>query len=257
VALALVAPGCAESEPAPAPDAPRPLDISAPAALLERIRQPGTRDRIELCRQLLEDYPDSPQAEEALYLLGQAYQSLNRHEEAAARFRDLVTRYPAGEFNAAAHPFLWAYARKVEGDEAVYRAAVERAIEDLRSRLEANPGEWTGEIGMHLATAHCEIEDWDGALEVYGEIASRPEPEEARAAETRVQARFYAAEIHRRLDRLDAAAAAYEASLELLSRAEPIDPARRRTLEANIRERLQEIRAPAQESESSPGEGSR
>ncbi|MEI6213540.1 MAG: FecR domain-containing protein [Desulfuromonadales bacterium] len=61
---------------------------------------------LEEYRRLLDEYPDSPQAETALYISGQLFSELGSIEEAKSRFRQYLKRYPEGRHAGNAETLL-------------------------------------------------------------------------------------------------------------------------------------------------------
>jgi len=67
------------------------------------VRMGSSRDSLEVAQELLralvERFPKSSSADDALFMLGQIAQNRGRHEEAIARYQDLLERYPNSEHN--------------------------------------------------------------------------------------------------------------------------------------------------------------
>lgn len=199
------------------------IEITAAAALLDRARQPGVEDRATLCEQILEDYPESPEAEEALFLLCKLDQNANRHESAYNRYRRLVESHPAGRFASEAHQYLWSYEARIAQDEQAHDRATMAAIEDLRARLEKHPEEWLGASGRTLTMAYLERGDIEGAVgALERQIAAEPS-ERAIDEQTRVTALFHLGSLHVREENFAEARAAFERGLEVIESNEVID----------------------------------
>jgi transmembrane sensor len=107
--------------PSSAPRAPA-SDAQALLAEVDAVRSQGKPARaVELLRQLLREYPDDPRAPLAAFTLGRVlFNELGRPREAAAAFRQVRQKSPAGQFAEDA------LAREVE--------AWERASEPDRAR---------------------------------------------------------------------------------------------------------------------------
>ncbi|MGH7127597.1 MAG: tetratricopeptide repeat protein [Planctomycetaceae bacterium] len=68
---------------------------------------------LDLWRQVLEEYPQSPGAEPSAYFIGVAYELSERYAEAEAAFEDLKSRYPESSFVKLADEHLEDVRRKL------------------------------------------------------------------------------------------------------------------------------------------------
>jgi len=86
--------------------APRALAAKAALETRERVKEPdavvggAAPAAVATNRLLAERYPGTPQAEAALWQLGEAYDDLKRYDLAAAAFKDLGSRYPRTRYDA-------------------------------------------------------------------------------------------------------------------------------------------------------------
>ncbi len=247
--LALFATGCGkgggEGGSARRADADvKPLEITESMALLERAKaRPGIQMQVQICEQILTEYPDSPEVEEALYFLAKSLAFLNRYEDAVTRYRELVERFPGGSFNVDAHQYIWNYARKAEKDEEAFQKAVQTAITDTKLYLSSNPEGWLSAQGTSLAYAYLELEDYDGARDTYERIVQSEPTDDPLREQARITAQFHIGNIYREQDARDEAIAAYEKALELVKASdEVLAPETRDTNEASIRQAIGELR---------------
>ncbi len=200
-----------------------PFEITAAAALLERARQPGTGERAVLCQQILDDFPDSPEAQEALFLLCKLDQNANRHEAAYEGFRRLVSEYPAGKFASEAHQYIWSYESKVAQDEGAHARATSDAIADLTARLDRHPDEWLDASGRTLAMAYLERGDTEGAIGALEKQIDAAPSERSLAEQTRITAYFHLGSLYVREGNHAQARSTFERGLKALEASEVID----------------------------------
>ena len=86
--------------------APRALASKATLETREKIKEADAAlgatvpAAIRTNRLLVEQFDSSPQAETALWQLGEAYDDLKRYDLAAAAFRNLATRFPQTRYDA-------------------------------------------------------------------------------------------------------------------------------------------------------------
>jgi TolA-binding protein len=91
---------------AKSPWAPRALAARAALETREKIKEPDAvlgatvPAAIATNRVLAERYPAAPEAEAALWQLGEAYDDLKRYDLAARAFQDLATRFPRTRYDA-------------------------------------------------------------------------------------------------------------------------------------------------------------
>jgi outer membrane protein assembly factor BamD (BamD/ComL family) len=90
---------------ASSPWAPRALAAKAALETREKIKEPdpvvgtGAPAAIASNRMLVERYAATPEAQAALWQLGEAYEDLKRYDLAVAAYQDLGTRFPQTRFD--------------------------------------------------------------------------------------------------------------------------------------------------------------
>ena len=97
------------------------------------VRMGGSRDSLEIAQELLgklvEMFPGSSLADDALFMLGQIAQNRGRHEEAIARYQDLLKRYPQSEHAYKAQFMIGFIYSEDLHDYAMARKAFEKLLE--------------------------------------------------------------------------------------------------------------------------------
>jgi tetratricopeptide (TPR) repeat protein len=229
---------------APPAEAP-PVEMSDSRALLDyaKTRGIGVDERIQALEQLVSDYPESPEAEEALGFLADTLANQMRVEEAAARYRELVERYPGGGGNHRAHRYLVGYARRVLEDEEQARAFLRAAVKDLSLALDEDPGRLLGPTAIELANAQLELEDWEGALATYGRMVEAPSGDDVEREVYRITAEFHIGNVLARLGRTGEARASYERTRGMIDATGDLDAVRRGEMEARVREAFEALDA--------------
>jgi len=84
----------------------------------------------ELLRALVERFPEGALADDALFMLGQIAQNRGRHEEAIARYQDLLEKYPDSEHNYKAQFMIgFIYSENLH-DYSMARKAFKKLLEE-------------------------------------------------------------------------------------------------------------------------------
>lgn len=110
------------------------------------VRMGSSRDSLEiageLLRRLVDRFPGSSLADDALFMLGQIAQNRGRHEEAIARYQELLRKYPDSEHAYKAQFIIgFIYSENLH-DYTMARRAFKKLLEDYPDCDLAPSAEW-------------------------------------------------------------------------------------------------------------------
>lgn len=141
----------------------------------------------------LKSYPSAQRSDEAMYLLGKTYLSMNDLPQAIAAFSSIGRRDPKSRFVVNSSMDLAEYYARTANTAAadsIYRIVFSDAADTTSASL----------AGYELAEHARMREDTSGALLIYQQTADR-----FSSTEYGAQARYKLAQLHRRMGRLDSA----------------------------------------------------
>ncbi len=114
---------------------------------------------------LLDKFPDSPLAPDALYRLGESYQKLGKPKEATSHYQRVVTKYPDSEFA----PHALAAVGQVQLAQKKFAEASETFL-SVAERFPESP--IAPDAGLQAADALFAAKDYAGAAALYAKAAA-------------------------------------------------------------------------------------
>jgi TolA-binding protein len=126
---------------------------------------------VQKCAQMIQDHPKSRWVDDAMFLMGNALVRQEEYDKAIRKFQEIQTNFPESEYVPPSVYWL-ALAYHLKQDDAQAIVHVERFIAEYpRHDLRFDALFLGGDIKRAL-------EDYDGALEYYGIVASEAEKKE-------------------------------------------------------------------------------
>jgi outer membrane protein assembly factor BamD (BamD/ComL family) len=162
------------SDWAPAPEPKKGTPEGEVALVRNHIREGDWDDAVDAAEDMLEDYPTSPYAEEALYLAGLAEMKDDDYIDAHDFFKRQVSQFPGGEYFEQAmrreyeigdafvsgrkRPFLWVFRVDATGT----------GLDILASVAELAPGSGLAEKALlRIGDYHYNEQEWASAIAAY------------------------------------------------------------------------------------------
>ncbi len=152
---------------------------------------------VQKCAQMIQDHPKSRWVDDAMFLMGKALVRQEEYDKAIRTFQEIQTNFPQSDY--VPHSIYWlALAYHLKGDDAQALAAVDRFLAEYPRHELRFDALFLGGDGKRA------LEDYDGALEYYGIVAS-----EASKKEIVDESRLKSAELFRSRGEWDKAAESY------------------------------------------------
>ncbi len=234
--LSVVLVGCRKAEPPPVPGATAGV-IRDDEALLVKARGSAIRERIALCDRIIREYPDSPSAPQAAFLLGQSHAALRDVESARAAYEMIVEKYRDPMILSIAVDFLWRYWEQ-KGDPAKAAAHLDEGVKLCRKRLEESPQGWSGADGIALGDYLVGLGRLDDACDVYRRVIDASSPsQDAGSSLSGLSAALRMGQARRRQGKKEDALAALEVAEALASKSTLPESERAQFVETVRRER--------------------
>ncbi len=153
---------------------------------------------VQKCAQMIQDHPKSRWVDDAMFLMGEALVRQEEYDKAIRKFQEIQTNFPESDYVPQSIYWL-ALASHLKGDNAQALAHVERFLTEYpRHDLRFDALFLGGDVKRAL-------EDYDGALQYYGIVAS-----EANKKEIVDEARLKSAELYHSRGEWALAAASYQ-----------------------------------------------
>lgn len=149
---------------------------------------------------LVGEYPDSTYAARAYFLMGQAYEALDQHQQAADAYNTYSTRIPG---------VLDAYVQEFRGDALIQVKDYTGAINAYTAALNASRLDDGLPLRLKIAQARADFGDYAGALTAYDEIFAATTNDYLRA-----QVDYLAGAAHKKLGQTNEAHTRYLHTVE-------------------------------------------